>query len=198
MGDRALLLEAIRTHPADDTLRLVYADWLDEFGEDDLDRATVEFIRVSCSRGTKPGCSMPKPAYAWIHDHWKRLLPTAFAAYPYGKTEVVSRWSVSRGETYASVETSGAWAKWYRDGRHIDTAWRLTSGTDGLTGRRFSVRFRFGRGFLEGVDYYARDVANHLIPLVCADQPFIPRPWVVSPARFGGGIPDGLTQEVTA
>src|SRR5262245_25005118 len=37
-------LEDIRTHPEDDTPRLVYADWLDERG--DADRA--ELIRVQC------------------------------------------------------------------------------------------------------------------------------------------------------
>src|SRR5262245_32308897 len=39
-----LLLGAIRDQPEDDTLRLAYADWLDE--HDDPDRA--EFIRVQC------------------------------------------------------------------------------------------------------------------------------------------------------
>lgn len=40
----AAFLQAIRDNPADDTPRLVYADWLDEHGE--AERA--EFIRVQC------------------------------------------------------------------------------------------------------------------------------------------------------
>ena len=38
MTDRAALLLAVRTRPGDDTPRLVYADYLDEFG-DARDRA---------------------------------------------------------------------------------------------------------------------------------------------------------------
>ncbi|VTS05823.1 TIGR02996 domain-containing protein [Gemmata obscuriglobus] len=30
MSDEAAFLEALKTNPADDTVRLVYADWLDE------------------------------------------------------------------------------------------------------------------------------------------------------------------------
>jgi uncharacterized protein (TIGR02996 family) len=42
---RAHLLAAVRAHPDEDTPRLVYADWLQEYGDDD-DRARAEFIRV--------------------------------------------------------------------------------------------------------------------------------------------------------
>ena len=48
MNDRAAFLEAIRTNPHEDAVRLVYADWLDENAQSDLDTATAEFIRVSC------------------------------------------------------------------------------------------------------------------------------------------------------
>jgi uncharacterized protein (TIGR02996 family) len=41
------LLAAICAHPDEDTPRLVYADWLDEYG-DAVDRARAEFIRVGC------------------------------------------------------------------------------------------------------------------------------------------------------
>jgi uncharacterized protein (TIGR02996 family) len=47
MSDREPLLAAILANPKDDLPRLVYADWLDEFGSGDLDAATSEFIRVS-------------------------------------------------------------------------------------------------------------------------------------------------------
>jgi uncharacterized protein (TIGR02996 family) len=42
MSDRASFLRAIRASPDDDTLRLVFADWLDEHGEP----ALAEFVRV--------------------------------------------------------------------------------------------------------------------------------------------------------
>ena len=42
MSDRDAFLRAIAADPADDTVRLAFADWLDEQGE--ADRA--EFIRL--------------------------------------------------------------------------------------------------------------------------------------------------------
>lgn len=54
MTERALLA-AIAAHPDEDTPRLVYADWLQENGDD----ARAEFIRVQCelatSNGWRPG-----------------------------------------------------------------------------------------------------------------------------------------------
>lgn len=44
MSDRAALLAAIRADPRDDALRLVYADWLEEHGNDD-DRELAAAIR---------------------------------------------------------------------------------------------------------------------------------------------------------
>lgn len=73
MGERDSFLAAIRSHPADDVARLVYADWLDERAEGDLDRATAEFIRASCA---KPGSAcMPRVAYQWLETNWQRLVP---------------------------------------------------------------------------------------------------------------------------
>lgn len=46
--DRLALLRAIAETPDDDTPRLVYADWLDEHGATDADRARAEFLRVAC------------------------------------------------------------------------------------------------------------------------------------------------------
>lgn len=44
MTERDLLLTAILSHPDDDTPRFVYADWLQEHGEDDR----ADFIRAQC------------------------------------------------------------------------------------------------------------------------------------------------------
>lgn len=44
MSDGDALLRAILANPADDTARLVYADWLDEQGQGER----AEFIRVQC------------------------------------------------------------------------------------------------------------------------------------------------------
>src|SRR4051812_3209207 len=51
--DEAALLAAIAAHPAEDTPRLAYADWLDEHAADLPDpaaaRIRAEFIRVQCA-----------------------------------------------------------------------------------------------------------------------------------------------------
>ncbi len=47
MSDEQALLAAIRAHPLDDAPRLVYADWLDEQGEES-NAARAEFIRLQC------------------------------------------------------------------------------------------------------------------------------------------------------
>lgn len=47
MADLQSFLRAMVEAPEDDTPRLVYADWLEEFG-DDADRDRAEFIRVQC------------------------------------------------------------------------------------------------------------------------------------------------------
>jgi uncharacterized protein (TIGR02996 family) len=44
MNERAALLRAICETPDDDTPRLVFADWLQEHGEEER----AEFIRVQC------------------------------------------------------------------------------------------------------------------------------------------------------
>jgi uncharacterized protein (TIGR02996 family) len=55
MAGAADFLQAIRTDPDDDTVRLVYADWLDDRGEGDR----AEFIRVQVKLAGE--CSGPDP-----------------------------------------------------------------------------------------------------------------------------------------
>lgn len=59
------LLRAILLDPADDTARLVYADWLEENGE----AARAEFIRVQCQLA-KWSCNFKqtKEQPGWFHD----------------------------------------------------------------------------------------------------------------------------------
>lgn len=77
MSDRSALLAAIAGQPDEDTPRLVYADWLEEFGETDFDRATVEFIRMTCHM--KKSVMMRPSAYIWISLNWHRLVPSLLA-----------------------------------------------------------------------------------------------------------------------
>src|SRR5688572_17928114 len=49
-AEQAALWSAIRTNPEDDTPRLVYADWLQENGDEER----AEFIRVQCELAKLP------------------------------------------------------------------------------------------------------------------------------------------------
>src|SRR5215216_1158299 len=46
-------LHDIREHPEDDAPRLIYADWLEEHG-DETDRARADLIRVQCRLAQLP------------------------------------------------------------------------------------------------------------------------------------------------
>jgi uncharacterized protein (TIGR02996 family) len=58
MSTQQALLDAIWAEPLNDGVRLVYADWLEEHGPTDADRARAELIRVQCEldglRGDDP------------------------------------------------------------------------------------------------------------------------------------------------
>lgn len=73
MSDQAAFLDAIRRDPDDDTLRLVYADWLDENadGLTDVDRAHAEYIRLSCGYGKWAAVDEQQ----WIASNWRRFVP---------------------------------------------------------------------------------------------------------------------------
>ena len=86
--DGDLLLRAILADPAEDTHRLVYADWLDEQGQGER----AEFIRVQvesaalCRRVTDRrddigiGWSLPEPhksRVGWLRDRERELLKSA-------------------------------------------------------------------------------------------------------------------------
>jgi len=45
------LLRAIEAKPDEDTPRLGFADWLEEYATSDTDHTRAEFIRVECERG---------------------------------------------------------------------------------------------------------------------------------------------------
>ena len=55
MNDGERLLAAVLREPGDDNVRLVYADWLQEHG----DEARAEFIRVQVEIAAAPECAVP-------------------------------------------------------------------------------------------------------------------------------------------
>lgn len=73
------LWNAICENPEDDTLRLVYADWLEEHGE--LDRADLIRVQIECSRQELPDADWTDAAFREqellrkIGDRWQDELP---------------------------------------------------------------------------------------------------------------------------
>jgi uncharacterized protein (TIGR02996 family) len=79
MSDRLALLRAILANPAENTPRLVYADWLEEHGTTPADTARVEFIRLWYR--LKPGLrTTTKALAAWLWAKWPQLWPSAVSA----------------------------------------------------------------------------------------------------------------------
>jgi uncharacterized protein (TIGR02996 family) len=92
--DRADLLAAILANPDDDNVRLVYADWLQEHGDD----ARAEFIRVQIELAKLP----PKPRELFVADGaGKRMEGLGVALTPRGD----GHYSVSDAERGLSIES---------------------------------------------------------------------------------------------
>lgn len=68
MSDGDALLRAILINPAEDMPRLMYADWLQEHG----DEPRAEYIRASVEIDQLPGCGHPRPLEG-RECHWCRL-----------------------------------------------------------------------------------------------------------------------------
>ncbi len=86
-------LQAIRDEPDDDAPRLVYADWLEDHGQE----ARAEFIRVQCERArpdTEPGRAAELEMRAW------RLLVENWKAWVGPLRELVGPDGSRRGETW--------------------------------------------------------------------------------------------------
>lgn len=69
LSDREALLAAVRANPEEDTPRLMFADWLDEQG-DEVSATRAEFIRLQCelARLADDG-SDSQPLFEFLRDH---------------------------------------------------------------------------------------------------------------------------------
>jgi uncharacterized protein (TIGR02996 family) len=90
MGPREPFLRAIIEAPDDDTPRLIYADWLDEHG----DEARAEFIRVQCSLEGMPADDRRRPK---LQRREKELLAQYGWAWAEELGDEVSEWAFRRG-----------------------------------------------------------------------------------------------------
>jgi uncharacterized protein (TIGR02996 family) len=140
LTDRAALLAAIRANPEEDTPRLMYADWLDEQG-DESSQVRAEFIRHQCILAAlHDDDSDSHPVYEFLRDRdfvtrpsadWTRIddgihrrLALALRA-----EDLLAR----HGSSWAPPLPKALRASW--DGFHRGFAHRLTLGNGGTLGR---------------------------------------------------------------
>ena len=158
---RQELLEAIRKNPVEDTPRLMYADYLDEIGTTDLDRATVEFIRLSCdlkSGGRKRSDMMPRSVYQWLPANKYRLIPSVVAL------------SLTPEE-----KPRGSLGGYVR-GRYFHSYIRVADHGRKNLQRLFALTLEFHRGFVVDVTYCCGTLWKEIRSALVADQPLCERP----------------------
>lgn len=172
MTDREAMLAAIRAAPDDDTVRLVYADWLDDHGSGDLDAATAAFLRAACP-ADRPRPRMPAAAYRWLDAHWQRLVPTLLAAH---RQPTPDEWAAFVSVYDNSYGPRDAQPTWRRTGRFVVVNPWVRVGRTFVPGfgaadmvRPVPVVLEFARGFVVAV----QAPASHprLAAAVLADQP---------------------------
>ena len=93
MSDEKTLLAAIWEDPLGDAPRLVYADWLEAFGEPDH-VARGEFIRVQCELARLAG---DDPRYATLKAREKDLWGKWKSAWRSAIKGEAKRWPFHRG-----------------------------------------------------------------------------------------------------
>lgn len=145
--DESFLL-AIREAPADDSPRLIYADWLEEHGQ--ADRA--EFIRVQC-RLARLQEAEPEKLAMLLEEGLVRASASTFATLP-------SRWSTLLLRAEGLLR--GHWDEWVGPLRDIVGPWRDRYGERWL-GEEYDPDglWRFQRGFVNGISLEADSFLRH-------------------------------------
>jgi uncharacterized protein (TIGR02996 family) len=119
MTDQEPLLEAIRAQPQDDTVRLVYADWLDEYGNA-KDRKWATMIRhevalAGVPHNHKPGKNGPCPRCVLDKEDRKFV---GWANWNIVPPTLDGRCVFSRGFVRLVIAPAAVWVKtfnWSRD-----------------------------------------------------------------------------------
>jgi uncharacterized protein (TIGR02996 family) len=112
MPDEQAFLDALKANPADDTTRLVYADWLDEQGE----AAKAEYLRlVAVLAQTCDDCTREQPEVArllelagTLPEEWRVPAGSRFAVVDYGGCDPdkkISTIKVIREQSGSSLTT---------------------------------------------------------------------------------------------
>jgi uncharacterized protein (TIGR02996 family) len=101
MHDHDVFLDAILANPADDVVRLVYADWLEDRGNP-TDAARAEFIRVQMELSS---LAEDDPRRPLLEDREHELLAEHESRWLGDWPRYVPRWRFERG-FLAEIETS--------------------------------------------------------------------------------------------
>jgi uncharacterized protein (TIGR02996 family) len=184
MNDRESFLRAIDKEPKERLPKLLYADWLEEYGTSEADSATVEFIRLTNHElHTSKTGRWKRTTAAWLKENWERLVATARKQHK--PAEVYADALAAIEAERLEADDSRFDEAPYREGRefqvhrwngsrHLITHWNLAPpGWNDATPRFYSYRvyIHFGNGFVtafEAVNPHAQAKLNHL---VLVDQP---------------------------
>lgn len=158
MTDREALRAAIAERPDDDTLRLVYADALEENGTAH-DRLHAEFFRVSCHTCKRPGYKVPTAATKWLQQHWHELAARLVSEHR-------RMYHEEPGPVDGARVSNGRVTAWFRfaTGYVPPFSWRRSRET--LVWARLVLRFE--RGFV--VDVTCPEWANQLVRVALAND----------------------------
>ncbi len=191
MHTREDFIAAIRAEPKCDTLRLVYADWLDEFGDCDRDAATAEYIRLTCDRCGRR--QAPPAANKWLytgwqsqllrregeddHSYWMRHL---YRPRHEGIEVVSENWKrLVPALVRAHTTTAPLWAT--RTGQRVEVFGEFVFPSIRRAVGRLTLKF--ARGFVDDLTLPAHSRMPYLAPLLMADQPLCERARKLMEAR---------------
>lgn len=97
MGDREAFLAKIRGEPKEDSHRLVFADWLDEYGGEP---GWAEFIRMQC--GVTPYCKDRYPVLArnFFRGHLRPICGDGSVSYSKGHPGYAAKYRMVGGDSF--------------------------------------------------------------------------------------------------
>jgi uncharacterized protein (TIGR02996 family) len=179
VSDEAALTRAIIAQPDDDLARLALADWLDEFGTTDQQRARSEWIRLVCwDRGNRAKNAAGKRHRmtgepTWLRANAHRLWPNLFALH--------AKWPNHRHTPHLSLLTGRV---------VVSLAIEIPGDRPGEKRLDFTrVGIDAERGVATGVSVSLLRAAL-TAPAAATDEPFSPLSFLSLPERcfeFGNG-----------
>lgn len=170
MSDRENFISAILAEPNDDVNRLAFADWLDDNGEGERDRATAEFIRLSCRMEQSNRLSHAEGKWldGGLGDHenprgYAKLLPTLFAWIEKMNAKFREEFGFKDRIPLNEMKPS---IRWERKGRNL-----ILKYTRSPLYIPEICTIEFWRGFVRKVVNRHYETSDEFIRLILPDQP---------------------------